>query len=177
MRNNISTSILEIHSSENNQTENQCFQGVDAQRWESFLYGITGHAISVLSQSGCDPQAEMARLRVLREQYSILDLFSFSKKEAKRVFKIISVIWQFYGLFLQLMKRDINNLTSQEIRDFSDAKLQLRNRLWGLIPEPIGDYVREAIRRELEEDASRSFPCDYENQAEYLSQYGYEISY
>src|SRR5690606_9912234 len=113
----------------------------------------------------------------LREQYSILDLFSFSKKEAERMFKIISVIWQVYGLFLQCTKRDINNLTSQEIRDFSNAKLRLRNRLWGLIPESIGEYVHEAIRRDLEEDAARSFPCDYEKQAEYLSQYGYEISY
>ena len=71
----------------------------------------------------------------------------------------------------------INNLTSQEIRDFSNAKFRLRNRLWGLIPESMAEYVNEAIRQELEEDASRSFPCDYEKQAEYLSQYGYEISY
>gem|GEM_PF-3342468 len=107
----------------------------------------------------------------------MLDLFSFSKKEAKKMFRIISVIWQFYELFLQCTKRDVNDLTSQEIKDFSNAKLRLRNRLWGLIPESMGEYVHEAIRQKLEEDAFRSFPCDYEKQAEYLSQYGYEISY
>lgn len=176
MRNHISTSVLQIHSTETNQTENQSFQGIDSQRWD-FLYGITGHAISVLSQSGCDPRTEIARLGVLREQYSILDLFSFSTKEAKKMCKIVSVIWQFYGLFLQCTKGDINNLTSQEIRDFSSAKFRLRNRLWGLIPESMGEYVHEAIRRELEENATRSFSCDYEKQAEYLSQHGYEISY
>ena len=176
MRNNISTPALEILLSENNQTEDQRFQGVDSQRWD-FLYGITGHAISVLSQSSCDPRMEIARLGVLREQYSILDLFSFSTKEAKRMFKIISVIWQIYGLFVQHMKHDMNNLTPQDIRNFSNAKLRLRNRLWGLIPESISEYVHDAIRQELEEDAARSSPCDYEKQVEYLSQYGYEISY
>lgn len=176
MRNNLSTPALEILLSENNQTEDQRLQGVDSQRWD-FLYGITGHAILVLSQSGCHPRIEMARLRVLRKEYSLLDLFSFSKKEAKRMRKIISVIWQLYGLFLQYTKEDINNKTSQEISDFSSAKFRLQDRLWGLIPESIGEYVHEAIRRDLEEDASRSYPCDYENQADYLSQYGYEISY
>jgi len=165
MRNHISTSALQIPSSRNDQTEGQDFQNIDPQdtKRKDFLHDITGHAISVLDLSPYNPRTEIYCFRAFKERYSIRDLFSFSEKETKRMCKIISIIWQIYGLSLQCEQRDENSLTSQEFKDFSNAAMRLRSRLWGLIPESVADSIHAFIRWQQEDEDLDLyyFPCEY----------------